>query len=129
MLVPVLVASAIACAGSAVLAGTPKRTHKRPKQRVSQIDGSVIDREGAAVANATVVVRSADDDATLVVAARTFELITDETGHFHLDGVPTGKYWFVAFSTAGAATGSTPALPVLAHLVVSIRLDTPCTKA
>jgi hypothetical protein len=126
MLLPIVVGLAVALAATAGLAGTKEPTKKAPAR--AQVSGEVIDREGAAVANATVVIRPAIEGDSLAAAARTFELTTDAKGRFHLDGVPPGTYWFIAFST-NLAYGATTALPVLGNLIVAIRLDETPTRA
>jgi hypothetical protein len=127
MLLPIVVGFAVALAATAGLAGTKQPSRKKPAAG-AQVSGEVIDREGSAVANATVVIRPAIEGASLAAATRTFELTTDAKGRFHLDGVPPGTYWFIAFS-ANLAHGATTALPVLGNLVVAIRLDETPTRA
>jgi len=120
------------------LTSGPARPHH------TRVDGAVFDREGDVVAGATVVVRPAGAATTLAAATRTFQLVTDAKGHFHLDGVPPGTYWFVAFGPAqergteggsygvgGAdlSAGSSPALPVIDHLELSIHLEPQSTRA
>ena len=87
----------------------------------SQVEGRVVDREGGAVAGVTVVVRPVGLIVSIGAAARSFETTTDAVGRFHLDGVPPGTYWFVAFDLS--SSGTTPAIPILDRLDVSVRLD------
>jgi hypothetical protein len=124
MLIAAAAGLAVALAATVVLAGTTTPPPREPP-RHARVDGSVLDREGAGVAGATVVVRPAVEGTDLALA---FELITDAQGHFHLDGMPPGTYWFVAFG-AGLTAGASPALPVIEHLEVLIRLEEQSTKA
>jgi hypothetical protein len=123
MLVTAAVAAAVVLTATAVLAGTTTPAPAPPTQH-TRVDGSVLDREGTAVAGATVMVRPAGAGA----APSTFELVTDAHGHFHLDGLAAGTYWFIAFG-AGLSAGATPAVPVFEHLEVEIRLEEQATRA
>jgi hypothetical protein len=87
----------------------------------AQVEGAVVDREGAGVAGATVIARPVGLPVTLGVAARVFEAVTDSRGRFRLDGLPPGTYWFVAFHATSA--GSSPAIPVVDKIEIAIRLD------
>jgi len=88
---------------------------------VAQVEGAVVDREGAGVAGATVIARPVGLPVTLGVAARIFETVTDHRGRFQLDGLPPGSYWFVALHAEAA--GSSPAIPVTGAIQIAIRLD------
>ena len=87
----------------------------------SQVEGRVVDREGTAVAGATVIVRPVGLIVTIGLVARSFETTTDAGGRFHLDSVPPGTYWFVAFDLD--SSGTTPAIPIVARIDISVRLD------
>ena len=83
--------------------------------KAPQITGEVLDREGG-VAGVTVIARDASR------ARQNFRTITDDAGHFRLDGLPAGTYRFIALDASH--TGSSPALPVSSgHLDVVLRLD------
>ena len=87
----------------------------------AQVEGAVVDKDGAGVAGATVIARPVGLPVTLGVAARAFETITDHRGRFQLHGLPPGTYWFVAFHASAA--GSSPAIPVVDQVEIAIRLD------
>lgn len=63
-------------------------------QEQGRIDGMVKDSTGAAVAGALV---------EIVVAGQTRALASDESGHYHFDGVPAGHYRLTATFTAMAS--------------------------
>jgi hypothetical protein len=84
--------------------------------KAPQITGEVLDREGGAAAGVTIIARDSGR------ARQSFRTITDDTGHFRLDGLPAGTYWFIALDAG--STGTSPALPVSSgHLDVVLRLD------
>jgi hypothetical protein len=88
-----------------------------------QVEGAVFDREGGAVAGATVVVRPVSAPIAVGVVAQSFETITDGRGHFALDGLPPGTYWFVAYHGDHGLTGSSPAVPVVDRIEIVVHLD------
>ncbi len=87
----------------------------------TQIDGAVLDRDGRGVDGATVIARLVTTALTTSDAS-SYQTLTDARGHFRLDGLPPGTYWFIALHPAHPA-GSSPALPVVGHLEVEIHLD------
>ena len=119
MLIPIAAGLAVALAASGVLAGTKVPAPARTPHH-TRVDGSVYDREGTAVAGATVVVRPAGTVRSLAASTRTFQL-----------GMPPGTYWFIAFAAgaSGLGAGASPALPVIDHLEVAIRLEEQSTRA
>jgi len=115
-----LAGAALAATAMPARAAVPVRATCTQSHRV-RVVGAVVDREGSAVVGATVVARPVGLPVTLGVAARPFETITDARGQFHFDALPPGTYWFVSFEVA--ATGSSPAVAVLDHLELRLRLD------
>jgi hypothetical protein len=105
------------CVATSAIAGTART----PATHRSQIEGRVVDREGSAVAGVTVIVRPVGLVVTMGASARQLETVTDAVGKFHLDGVPPGTYWFVAFDLE--LSGTTPAIPIVDRVDVSVRLD------
>ena len=120
----IAIATAISMAGAtlAFALPTPKaRPARATSAQPAQVVGAVVDREGTAVGGVTVVARPVGLPISLGVAARVFETVTDSAGHFTFNGLPPGTYWFVAFEVA--SSGSSPAVPVIDHLELRLRLD------
>jgi len=67
-------------------------------QATGSVDGTILDVQGKGVFNAAVTVKN-----SATVAARTAR--ADATGHYSVDGLPTGSYTVEA-SASGFATGS-----------------------
>lgn len=129
------IAAAIAGLGLVVGSATDAHSAQGEPREVTpavaasaQVVGSVVDREGGAVAGATVLVRPVGMPVTLGVATRVFETVTDQAGRFHVDGLPAGTYWFIALHAAHPP-GSSPALPVANKIEVHIRLDEPVGRS
>jgi len=114
----------------AILAGTfaIARAAARPHECTSwgtRVDGVVVDREGHGVAGALVVARPTDG----VAGARdplAGGVMTDRSGHFRIEGLPPGDYAFVSLVRGAIAT--TPEMPVVDRLIVSISLTAEATK-
>lgn len=115
----------IACAFALALAlttGTRADASEAPdlvptaEPPATQVEGAVLDRDGHGVDGATVIARPVG------LAVASFETLTDRRGRFHLDGLPPGSYWFIAFHPDHPA-GSSPAIPVVGHVEIAIHLD------
>jgi hypothetical protein len=119
----IAIATSVCMAGAtlAAFAAAPKaRPARAASAHPAQVVGAVVDREGTAVGGVTVVARPVGL-ITLGVTSRVFETVTDSAGHFTFNGLPPGTYWFVAFEVA--SSGSSPAVPVIDHLELRLRLD------
>jgi hypothetical protein len=109
----VLTAGAIATSPAAMAEAA--RTRARP----TQVDGVVVDREGHGLGGAVVLARLAN--ATPAGDPLAGGVLTDTAGHFRLVGLPPGEYVFIALR--GEEIGTTPEMPVVDRLTVTIWMD------
>src|SRR5689334_20076325 len=120
----ILGGAALVLALAGPLAAAPAAQAPAATTRPSQVEGSVVDREGTGVVGATVVARQVLSMGTV----QTYETVTGPEGHFQLDGLPPGTYWFVAFH-GDYPTGTSPAVPVVDEIEIAIQLDDDLTDA
>ena len=109
-------------AGTVAIASAAARPHECTSWG-TRVDGVVVDHEGHGVAGAFVVARPSDGGARDPLAGG---VVTDRTGHFRIEGLPPGEYAFVSLVRGAIAT--TPEMPVVDRLIVSISLTAEATR-
>jgi hypothetical protein len=117
-------ALALALAGTGAIAGQVAAASQRwaCASWATRVDGVVVDREGHGIAGALVVARPVRWPAPALGGG----VVTDRDGRFRMVGLPPGDYAFVSLVRGAIAT--TPEMPVVDRLIVSISLGGEATR-